>query len=75
MEVLEKEWANEILVLLGTFGCGGRGALVGGGGMPRLGAVAADEVPARRDLARPLVLRGEGPERKFTSLWSAPEVL
>ena len=72
MEVLEKEWARVMLVLLGTFGCGGRGALVGGGGMPRLGAVAVDGVAARRDLARPLVLRREGPERKSTSLWSAP---
>ena len=45
--------------------------------MPGLGAVAADGVAARRDLARPLVLRGEGKERKSTSLCtgSAPEVL
>ena len=67
--------ANDILVLLVTFRCGGMGSLVGGGGMPGLGAVAADGVAARRDLARPLVLRGEGKVRKSTSLCSAPEVL
>ena len=75
MEVLEKEWAKEMLVLLGTFGCGGKGALTGGGGMLEPIVVVADGGAAGRDLARPLVLRGEGPVRKSTSLCSAPELL
>ena len=52
---MEKVLANDVLVLLVTFRCGGMGSLVGGGGMLGSDAVAADGVAARRDLARPLV--------------------
>ena len=57
MEVLEKEWASEMLVLLGTFiGFRCEGALARGEGM--LGAFmtrAADGVAAVLDLDLPLV--------------------
>ena len=75
IEVLEKEWAKEVLVLLDTFGCGGQGALTGGGGMLESIAVVAHGVVASRDLTRPLVLRGEGAIRKSTRVCSAPELL
>ena len=37
MEVLEKELANDVLVLLVTFGCEGMGALVGAWGHAGVG--------------------------------------
>ena len=76
MEVLEKEWANEMLVLLGTFiGFKCEGALVGGGGMFGALTRAADGVAAVLDLDMPLVWRGDGFLRKVTRACSAPELL